>query len=80
MDDKGEQRNTALPLSWKMEVLLQKTIERRSMHIAVFMEKDDARVRGLTKREVLNTLHFSDADMTTVMNAWRHDHQSWMKE
>ena len=56
VDDKGEQRNTALPLSWKMEVLLQKTIERRSMHIEDLMEKDDARVRGLTKREVLNSL------------------------
>ena len=63
-----------------MEVLLQKTIERRSMHIEHVMEKDDARVRGLTKREVLNSLHFSHADMTTVMNAWRYDHQSWMKE
>ena len=80
MDDKGEQRNTALPLSWKMEVLLQKTIERRSMHIEHLMEKDNARARRQAKREVLNSFPFSNADMATVMNTWRYDYQSWMKE
>ena len=80
LDDKGEQRNTALPLSWKMEVLLQKTIERRSMHIRHLMETDDERVRGKTMKELVNNFSFSDADMTTTMNTWRYNHSSWMKE
>ena len=56
VDDTGLRRNTALPLSWKMEVLLQKTIERRSMHIRHLMDTDDERVRGKTMKELVNNL------------------------
>ena len=31
-------------------------------------------------KELVNSLFFSDADMTTTMNTWRYNHSSWMKE
>ena len=59
--------------SMRVECLLEKTNEQRELHIARIAERSDARLHHK------DCLIFHDEDMKEIMNAWRNQPKTWMK-
>ena len=57
----------------RVECLLEKTKEQRGLHIARLVERNDPRLRQG------DCLVFHDADMKVIMNAWRSQPDTWMR-
>ena len=60
-------------LSMCVECLLEKTNEQRELHIARIAERNDPRMRHRDR------LIFHSDDMKEILNAWRIQPETWMK-
>ena len=63
-----------------MEVMLGKVFERRQVYVQTLFAQKDPRVEGQTEEAVLNSLQLTNNGMIDLMNSWRTDHGSWVRE
>ena len=76
VDSTNEKTQNRVPWPWKFENFLRVTQEKRAAHF-VTLAAGSARDRLRARDE---NLIFEDNDMKMIMNNWRGDAQSWMRE
>jgi len=73
-DPFGNDLDTPVPISWKMEQLLGTCRKQRQLHL------DRIKQRGVHEAAELSNRHFNEDEMKYIYNTWRKDVQSWMRE
>ena len=76
VDSSNEKTQNRVPWPWKFENFLRVTQEKRAAHF-VTLAAGSARDRLRARDE---NLIFEDKDMKMIINNWREDVQSWMRE